>query len=511
MVHGVSWLAETARERPGAPALRAGDITLDYAGLAERAARGAGALAAAGVAPGDRVAVRLPNRLDHAVAIHAVAWRGAVLVPVHRRWEAREVPEPVARVRAKLLVSDPDDPVAGADLPCPVLHAGALHEGVPMDPVPRADHALHSILFTSGTTGTPRAVPLTHGNHRASAGASAANLGVEPDDDWLCCLPLSHVGGLAILLRSVLQGTTATLVEGFEAEAVAAHLGSGRISVASLVPTMLRRLLEIGPPPDPGGDELRPYTQRVEVHQTGGVEQLASARAGGTPKPVPGSRLRAVLLGGGPFDRALVERALDHGLPVLGTYGMTETASQVATVPPEAARRKAGSGGRALSGVKLEVLGDDGRPAGPGESGAIRVRGAMVAASAAGPDGWLTTGDRGHLDGDGFLWVAGRADAVIVTGGENVAPAEVEAALREHPEVADCAVVGVPDPVWGRAVAAAVVPRHPGSPPAPDDLTAWCRARLAGFKVPRRWAIVADLPRTPSGKVATAALPNLFE
>jgi O-succinylbenzoic acid--CoA ligase len=473
----MSWLAHQARDRPQAPALRGGDLTLDYETLAGRVARAAGALAAAGAAPGDRVAVRLPNRLDHAVVVHAVSWLGAVLVPVHARWAPAEAAGPLAQVGARLLIADAGDPIVGAGLPCPVLPAaeleakgGALPEAA-AQPAPQVDGALHSILFTSGTTGAPRPVPLTHGNHRASAEASAANLGVEPDDDWLCCLPLSHVGGLAILLRSALYGTCATLADGFEPAAVAALLAGGRITLASLVPTMLRRVLEVAPPPAP--------------------------------------RLRAVLLGGGPIDRGTVERALDRGLPALGTYGMTETASQVATVPTAQARAKAGSGGRALPGVELEVVGAGDRPLPPGETGVIRVRGAMVSAAAAGPGGWLVTGDLGRLDADGFLWVAGRRDELVVTGGENVAPAEVEAVLRAHPEVADCAVVGVPDPEWGHAVAAAIVPRDPARPPAPADLAAWCRARLAGFKVPRRWTVVAELPRTSSGKVVTARVREL--
>lgn len=466
----MSWLARQAAVRPGMPALRDRDLTLDHAALAERTARAAGALAGEGIEPGDRVAVRLPNRLDHAVAIHAVTWLGAVLVPVHWRWAAGEAAAALTEVGARLLVADAGDPVAGAagaELPCPVLPAAKLEASDRAFPeaADPPDGALHSILFTSGTTGPPRPVPLTHGNHRASAEASAANLGVETDDDWLCCLPLSHVGGLAILLRSVLYGTAATLVEGLDPAVVAEHLASGRITLASLVPTMLRRLLEL-----PEG------------------ACLASPR------------LRAVLLGGGPIDGATVERALDRGIPALGTYGMTETASQVATVPPEAARSKAGSGGRPLPGAELEVTG----------AGEIRVRGPMVSAAAAGADGWLATGDLGRVDEDGFLWVEGRRDEVVVTGGENVAPAEVEAVLSAHPEVADCAVVGVPDPEWGRAVAAAVVPRNPEHPPAPGDLAAWCRARLASFKVPKRWAVVQALPRTPSGKVARGEIRGLL-
>jgi O-succinylbenzoic acid--CoA ligase len=320
-------------------------------------------------------------------------------------------------------------------------------------------------------------VPLTCGNHRASAEASAANLGVRPDDDWLCPLPLAHVGGLAVVLRAVLYGTCVTLVEGFAPEAVARHLRSGAVTHASLVPTMLRRLLEASPGDTPLGSE----------------------------------RLRAVLLGGGPVDPELVERALARGLPVLGTYGMTETASQVATVPPASAAGKPGAAGPALPGVEIELRDVGGRALPPGETGEIHVRGPMVAAALVRPEGWLATGDLGRLDGDGWLWVEGRREGLVVTGGENVSAAEVEAVLRAHPAVADCAVVGLPDPEWGELVAAAVVPRGPAAPPAAEALAAWCRARLAPFKVPKRWRIVEELPRTGSGKTARAALKALFD
>lgn len=481
----VSWLARQAIARSGTVAVRAGAERLTYAGLAERAARGAAALAAAGVAAGERVAVRLPNRLEHAVAIHAVAWRGAVLVPIHARSSAAEAAGLLGDSRARLLIAAAGDPLAGSELSCTVLPAERLAEGAgparAREPAPQPDDALHSILYTSGTTGRPRPVPLTHGNHRASAEASAANLGVDAGDDWLCPLPLAHVGGLAVVLRAVLQGTCVTLLDGFDAEELARHLRSGAVTHASLVPTMLRRLLEACPGEGPLGSPP----------------------------------LRAVLLGGGPIDPEAVERALARGLPVLGTYGMTETASQVATVPPGAAARKPGSAGPPLPGAELEVRDAAGRARAPGETGEIHVRGPMVSAAVAGArsdaGGWLATGDLGRLDPEGWLWVEGRRDGVIVTGGENVSAAEVEAVLRVHPAVADCAVVGLPDPEWGELVAAAVVPRGPEAPPAAEALAAWCRARLAPFKVPKRWRIVEELPRTPAGKVARSELRGLFE
>jgi len=227
------------------------------------------------------------------------------------------------------------------------------------------------------------------------------------------------------------------------------------VSIVSLVPTMLRRMRDAG--------------------MSG-----------------PG-RARAILLGGGPVPRDLLHWAADIGLPVLQTYGMTETASQVATLPAQEAVAHHGSAGRPLLGVELSIA----------EGGEILVRGPMVSAGALSADGWLHTGDRGHLDEDGFLHVEGRIDDVIVTGGENVAAVEVEEALLAHPAVADAAVAGRPDREWGQAVTAWVVL---ATHVADSELAAHCRGCLAGYKVPKAFVRVDELPRNAAGKVLRAHL-----
>ncbi|MFN2616528.1 MAG: AMP-binding protein, partial [Thermoleophilaceae bacterium] len=272
----------------------------------------------------------------------------------------------------------------------------------------------------------------------------AQNLGVDPADRWLCPLPLHHVGGLAVLLRSAIYATTALVHERFDAGGAKDCLEAGEATLASLVPTMLARLREDG---------------------------LAGA-----------PRLRAILLGGGPAPRELVDWAEAAGLPVRLTYGMTETASQVATADPG---ERAGT---PLPGVELRI----------GPRGEILVRGPMVAPGAPSGDGWLHTGDRGRLDEAGKLHVDGRLGNVIVTGGENVAAEEVEEALLAHPAVDDAAVVGLPDPEWGEAVSAFVVL---GRPASADELIAWCRERLAPHKLPKRVEQVPGLPRSPAGKL----------
>jgi O-succinylbenzoic acid--CoA ligase len=321
--------------------------------------------------------------------------------------------------------------------------------------------AVHTVLFTSGTTGAAKPVTLTYANHRASALATAWSLGVSPDDRWLCVLPLFHVGGLAILMRSAIYRTAAIIHPRFDPAATLESLESGEATLVSLVPTQLRRLLD------------------------GGLGERE------TPA------LRAILLGGGPMPRELLADAVERGLPVHQSYGMTETASQVASLPATEALDGGPSAGRLLPGVAAIT-----DPA----SGEILLRGPMVSREALDADGWLHTGDRGRLDEDRLLQVEGRLDDVIVTGGENVAAAEVERALLEHPAVAEAAVVGEPDPDWGERVVAYVVPAPGAGPPEDSELASHCRARIAPYKVPKAVHVVDALPLTALGKVERHAL-----
>jgi O-succinylbenzoic acid--CoA ligase len=300
-----------------------------------------------------------------------------------------------------------------------------------------APDAVFVVIHTSGTTGRPKPVELTYGNFHASAIANAANLGVEPDDRWLCCMPLFHVGGLSILTRSAINQTEAVVHDGFDVERVKTALADERITLVSLVPTQLSRLLDAG----------------------------ATA-----------PHLRAALIGGGPVPQDLLERA---PFPVVPTYGMTETCSQVWT-------------GKPLPGVEIAN----------GPDGELLIRGPMVAPKATADDGWLHTGDRGHIDEEGNLTVQGRIADTIVTGGENVAAAEVEDALLAHPAIQDAAVVGRPDREWGQAVHAFVVAVGDTS-----DLDTHLRERLAGYKRPKQIHQIDEIPRNAAGKVLRGRLP----
>ncbi|MGB8361644.1 MAG: AMP-binding protein [Acidimicrobiia bacterium] len=311
------------------------------------------------------------------------------------------------------------------------------------------------VVYTSGTTGAPKGVRLTMANLEAASRASARHLGHGADDDWLLAMPLHHVGGLSILVRQAFTGGSVTMLPGFETESFVAAMRR-KVTMVSVVPTMLRRII---------GHE-------------------------------PFDGLRAVLVGGGPIPDGILEEAVAAGLPVLPTYGLTETFGQVATLRPGSpVERKA----HPLPGVELRIEPD----------GRIAVRGDQVSPGYAGEpdreDSWFVTSDLGSLDDEGALRVLGRADAVIVTGGENVSPERVEAVATGCPGVEEAVVFGVPDDEWGQVVACVYIGE--ASAVAVAD---WVAARVAGYAVPKRWARVESIPRTGIGKPDRVAAARLL-
>ena len=431
------WLARAAEALPERPALVAGDRSLTFAQLESEARSMARRLAGAGVAAGDRVALVLESTADHVILLHALTKLGAAAVPLDPSAPEPDIDRLLADIAPQLVVRS----------------MGELAEA------PQADVELgqdfdtddvHCVIHTSGTGGRPTAVELTYGNHLWSAIGAGVRIGVAPTDRWLCCLPLHHIGGLSIVLRCALYRIP-IVVEPFDAERTAATFERDGVTIVSLVPTMLARLLDSGAPLD---------------------------------------RLRCAVIGGAPATQSLIERALAAGVPVAPTYGLTETASQVATMPPGEVRERPGSAGPPILSTEVRI--DD--------EGRICVRGPTVAPGVEGADGWLVTGDLGRVDEDGYLYVLGRADDVIVTGGENVAPGEVEEVLLEHPAVADAGVHGREDPEWQHAVVAQVV-LVAGNGASEDDLRAFCRERLAPHKVPKAITFVSELPRNQQGKL----------
>jgi O-succinylbenzoic acid--CoA ligase len=436
------WLPRAAALRPDHPALIDADgLPTTYSELYEAACDAAAVLAGQGVAEGDAVALAMPAGAAYLATLHATLLLGAAVVPIDLRLGPEEQALRIAR--AKLTIE------------APLTRGGEPDASL----TPRLDPgAPATIVHTSGTTAVPKPVALTVGNWLWNALGSALALGLDPCDRWLCTLPLSHVGGLAILIRSAIYGTTVVLHERFDTQAALEAIDRDGVTLVSLVPTTLERLLDAG---------LR------------------------APNP-----LRIALIGGGSLPPALAARAQEAGIPVAQTYGMTETCSQVATSLPGEPE----TAGRALVGTQVRIAAGAEEHAGEPGVGEILVAGPAVAPGAAADDGWLHTGDLGRLDAQGRLVVTGRKADTIVTGGENVAPAEVEAALLAHPAVADAGVYGRPDPEWGEAVIATVV-LYEGSIAEAEELRAHVAAQLARYKVPKEIAFAEHLPRTVSGKL----------
>jgi O-succinylbenzoic acid--CoA ligase len=474
------WLAEAARLYRDRPFLVQGDWRWTFAEWHERVDRVAGRLAAVGAGPNTRVAVLVGGGYQAAELVFAVRRLGAVLVPLNPRLAAPEIAYQVADANPHVAVVAESLtsrwPAGAPSLVVPEVTPPA--DPLLADPW-RAESAadpsdIQSIIYTSGTTGRPKGALVTVRQQWWNAFASMLRIGHQAGDAWLCCLPLFHVGGQAILFRAVMGGAAVVLEPRFDAERAARILADGTVTLASLVPTMLRRVLST---------YVGPFSPR----------------------------LRAVLIGGSAAPPALLDEARGRGMPVLATYGMTETASQMATEEPDRA-----DGRRALPLYGYELRIDH-----PGSDGAgeICVRGPGVSpgywrrpdttAERFEEGGWFRTGDIGRLHPDGRIEVLDRRDDLIVSGGENIYAAEVEAALAALPEVEAAAVVGVPHPEWGMVPAAAVVPRA-GAAVDPAELERRLASTLARYKIPKTWSVVDALPMTANGKVRRAEVREWF-
>lgn len=485
-----NWLAQRAVVAAARPALLCDGATWSFGELDVWATTLARKLAALGARAGDRVALLLHNSPEYVVLLHAAPRLGITLVPLNTRLAAPELAWQLADVGARLLIYDganttlADDTRAelAAELQAATIAELAAQPEAYPDLISTIDlESVFTIIYTSGTTGRPKGAMLTYGNYWWSAAGSAFNLGTHADDCWLAVLPLFHVGGLSIVVRAAIYSIPVVLHRAFDPAAANRAIDADGVTIASVVSTMVQRMLD--------------------------------ARGAARYPPT----LRCLLLGGGPAALPLLEACAAHGLPVAQTYGMTETASQIATLAPADALRKLGSAGQPLLPTALRIERDDaGAPA--GEVGEIVVRGPTVmrgyvnrpdATAAALRDGWLHTGDLGYLDAEGFLYVVSRRSDLIISGGENVYPAEIEAVLLAHPAVAEAAVAGLPDARWGYAPGAAVVLRA-GAAASADELVAFCRARLASYKTPRTIRIIGALPRNAGGKVLRDELRALL-
>jgi len=480
-----AWLQQRCEQHPQQTAVCHAGHTLSYCQLAATIKPYVAALSAQGVRAGTRVALLCETSPACVYAIHALIWLGATLQPLSAR-------QPLAALQAqlKLLASDAvvdvTDSLHPADIHCDVLRWEQTAAEPPACARLSPGHVLTELL-TSGSTAAAKPVPLTVANHLASATAVAQRLQQTPDDCWMLCLPLYHIGGLAIVIRSVICGSSLYLLERFDAVRVRWLLAANRdITLASMVPTMLQRLLADNP------------------------SEMASG-------------LRALLIGGAPAAATLLQQAQAAALPVLPTYGMTEACSQLATLVPEYAagldfKHARGVAGTPLPGVELCLVDAHWQAVPPAQIGRILARGAMISEavleqqSQPAPwqtQGWLLTDDYGWRDDAGMLHVSHRRSDVIISGGENIRRDEVEQALLRTGLLADVAVIGLADAEWGQVVTALVVPHDPGptnsaaeaAPGLIDALQTCLRQYLAAHKLPRRWRVLATLPRTETGKL----------
>ena len=494
-------LHRALQRHPGKLALRhvAADAQRDHTfeHLVSEIARHAAALHACGVRAGDRVAMLSPNNDALVVQLFACWWLGAVASPLNVRWSVAELRHALGDCAARLLLVDAAHAGAASELqdiaavlPADALAAQARELG-PLADTRSSGDALAAILYTGGTTGRAKGVMLSHANFWSASMTRGAELNNSPHSITLLVAPLFHVAGLGRLIgQSIVGGSCVTMPQFRPAAAIEAIERHG-ITDIIVVPSMLQSLLD-----DPSFDPVR-------------VRSLDRIAFGAAPMPPD-------LL-----DRALA--AWPHA-EFFQAYGLTETAGAVCINLPvnhTALARESGrlaSVGRAGLGAEIRVVDEQGRDVPRGTVGEIIVRGPMVtsgywgqpeATAQALRDGWFHTGDGGRMDVDGYLCIADRLKDMVISGGENVYPAEVEAALRSHPAVADAAVIGVPDERWGEAVHAVVVLRasHAGGEATlRDELGPWCRRLLAGYKCPRSIEFMAALPLSAAGKVLKTQL-----
>jgi acyl-CoA synthetase (AMP-forming)/AMP-acid ligase II len=448
-----------------------------------RARAGAAWLAGQG---GETVAFLGLNGWAMPVAVFASGLLGKPFAPLNYRLPNADLNKLLARTAPSVAVVD-DDMVdrLTAHPGVTVVSRSAFEAacaGEALDELPWADPDIAVLLFTSGTTGEPKAAILRHANLTSYVVSTVEFLGAEPGEAALVSVPPYHIAGISAVLTGVYGGRRIVYLQAFTPEAWVEAAAAEQITHAMVVPTMLGAILDV-----------------------------LAARGESLPA------LRALSYGGGRMPLPVIERALDllPHVDFVNAYGLTETSSTIAVLGPddhrmaiysddEAVKRRLGSVGRPLPSLELEIRDPDGKALGPNQSGEIYVRGEQVSGEyahkkALQDDGWFATNDGGWMDEDGYLFVEGRLDDVIVRGGENISPGEIEDVLREHPHVADVAVLGVPDDHWGEKVAAAIVAKD-GAPTA-GELADWVKARLRSTKTPEVWAFRDALPYNDTGKL----------
>jgi O-succinylbenzoic acid--CoA ligase len=493
------WLPKRAELTPDQIAFIQDDVTITFGALFTRVKNMMLLLRQHGVHKGSHVASLLPNALDAIVLIHALQGLGAIHIFLNTKLSPKEWDYQLTDADATHLIYADEFAHGVAQLTCHHMNRTQLRDlshnlsfrnpSAVEDPSesPESHREIvlsdvHTIMYTSGTTGRPKGVTLTYGNHWWSAVSSSINLGSSSNDVWLLCLPVYHVGGLSILIRSVIYGFPVVIMPRFEPAQVNHAIRKHHVTLISVVSVMLSRMLEAL------GDDNFPAS------------------------------LRCVLIGGGPVPQPLLERCLVRGIPVYQTYGMTETASQIATLGQDDMLRKIGSAGKSLFPSQLKIVKEN-KTCLPMEIGEIVVKGPTVcngyyrrseATNHAFVDGWLRTGDLGYQDEEGYVFVVDRRADLIITGGENVYPAEVEAVLFSYPGIVEVGVTSMPDETWGQVPVAYMKTNTPAALTY-DALRSHCLQHLAKYKVPVKFYLVQELPRNAAQKLLRRELNHITD
>ena len=482
-----SVLTRAAAEHAERPAVRLDGLVLSYSELRDAAGRATSLLSSFGVAPGDRVGIMLPNVPAFPIAFYGALGAGAIVVPMNPLLKSREVAYYLGDSGAKVLLAwheaAGEAAKGAAGTGARVIEvdeldlAGLLAGLAPVPPsTDQADGDDAVILYTSGTTGRPKGAELTHANLTRNAELTAATmLNAGPGDVVMGCLPLFHVFGLTCGLNATIAGGgTLTLLPRFHAGKALEIIGRDKVTVFEGVPTMYAAMLH------------------HRAHATADTSSLRTCISGGAAMPLE------IMRG---FEQAF-------GCMILEAYGLSET-SPIASFNHPGRVRKPGSIGTPMDGVEMRVVDGEGASLPAGEVGEIAIRGHNVmkgywgkpeATAEAIPDGWFRTGDLAKVDADGYFHIVGRQKDLIIRGGYNIYPREIEEALHEHQAVAEVAVIGIPHVELGEEVGAAVKLK-PGATATPAELRAFARERVAAYKYPRHVWLVRELPKGPSGKI----------
>ena len=445
----------------------------------------AGRLTAKGVKRGQFTALLLRNHFDSAVLLLSLQLLGVRAVILNNRLTAEEIVYQLNDSKAVFLISEDafQEKIVKITSSLPRLSFlmkekvvdSCFEEPTIMEEMDLDE--ICTIMYTSGTTGYPKGVIQTYGNHWWSATGSALNLGLHEDDCWLCTVPLFHISGYSILMKSIIYGMKMIIHERFDVNEVLADIRKERVTIMSVVSAMLTRIIE-----DLKGERLP-------------------------------SHFRCMLLGGGPAALPLLEECVQKEVPVFQTYGMTETSSQIVTLSPEDSLRKLGSAGKPLFPSQLKIMGDEKKESAINEIGEIVVKGPNVTPGYLNGDknannGWLHTGDIGYLDEEGFLFVLDRRSDLIISGGENIYPAEIEGVLASHPAIHEAGVIGESDEKWGAIPVAFIVKK---SEVSETEITAFCLEKLAKYKIPKRFYFINRIPRNASKKILRRELRALLQ